>query len=78
MKWTSNAEEAVKKIPFFVRKKAWSRVENETTKMKCSISSRTVSFSIRVTANKATGILLYIKTNSCLSRSSYVRIQTKN
>lgn len=29
MKWTSEAEEAVKKVPFFVRKKVRSRVENE-------------------------------------------------
>lgn len=30
MKWTSESEAAVKKVPFFVRKKVWSRIENET------------------------------------------------
>lgn len=30
MKWTTEAEAAIKKIPFFVRKKVRSRVENET------------------------------------------------
>ena len=29
MKWTSDAETAVKKVPFFVRKKVRSRIENE-------------------------------------------------
>ncbi|UCD88609.1 MAG: sulfite reductase, partial [Desulfobacterales bacterium] len=29
MKWSSDAEAAVKKVPFFVRKKVRSRVENE-------------------------------------------------
>ena len=29
MKWTSEAEAAVKKAPFFVRKKVRARVENE-------------------------------------------------
>lgn len=32
MKWTSEAEEAVKKVPFFVRKKVRSRIENEAVK----------------------------------------------
>jgi anaerobic sulfite reductase subunit C len=32
MKWTLEAEEAVKKVPFFVRKKVRSRIENEATK----------------------------------------------
>lgn len=31
MKWTLEAEAAVKKVPFFVRKKVRSRVENEAT-----------------------------------------------
>jgi len=31
MKWTSGAEAAVNKVPFFVRKKVRSRVENEAT-----------------------------------------------
>ena len=31
MKWTPEAEEAVKKVPFFVRKKVRSRIENETS-----------------------------------------------
>ena len=31
MKWTSGAESAVNKVPFFVRKKVRSRVENEAT-----------------------------------------------
>ena len=31
MKWTPEAEEAVKKVPFFVRKKVRARVENEAT-----------------------------------------------
>ncbi len=30
MKWTSEAENAVKKVPFFVRKKVRSRIEEET------------------------------------------------
>jgi anaerobic sulfite reductase subunit C len=30
MKWTSEAEAAIKKVPFFVRKKVRSRIENET------------------------------------------------
>ncbi len=29
MKWTSEAEAAIKKVPFFVKKKVRSRVENE-------------------------------------------------
>ena len=29
MKWTSEAEVAVKKVPFFIRKKVRSRVEND-------------------------------------------------
>ncbi len=29
MKWTSKAEAAVKKVPFFIRKKVRSRVEND-------------------------------------------------
>jgi len=32
MRWTSEAEEAVKKVPFFVRKKVRLRVENEAVK----------------------------------------------
>jgi len=32
MKWTIEAEAAVKKVPFFVRKKVRSRIENEATK----------------------------------------------
>ena len=32
MKWTIEAEAAVKKVPFFVRKKVRLRVENEATK----------------------------------------------
>jgi len=32
MKWTSEAEAAVKKVPFFVRKKVRSRIENEAAK----------------------------------------------
>jgi dissimilatory sulfite reductase (desulfoviridin) alpha/beta subunit len=31
MKWTPEAEEAVKKVPFFVRKKVRSRIENEAS-----------------------------------------------
>ena len=29
MKWTQEAEEAIKKVPFFVRKKVRARVEKE-------------------------------------------------
>ena len=32
MQWTSEAEAAVKKVPFFVRKKVRSRIENEAAK----------------------------------------------
>ena len=32
MKWTLEAEDAVKKVPFFVRKKVRSRIENEAAK----------------------------------------------
>ena len=32
MQWTSEAEDAVKKVPFFVRKKVRSRIENEAAK----------------------------------------------
>ncbi|NNK84405.1 MAG: sulfite reductase, partial [Desulfobacterales bacterium] len=32
MKWTNGAEAAVKKVPFFVRKKVRSRIENEAGK----------------------------------------------
>jgi len=32
MKWTENAEAAVKKVPFFVRKKVRTRIENEAAK----------------------------------------------
>ena len=30
MKWTSDAEAAIKNVPFFVRKKVRSRIENDT------------------------------------------------
>ena len=32
MRWSSEAEEAIKKVPFFVRKKVRARVENEARK----------------------------------------------
>ncbi len=32
MKWTFEAEAAVKKVPFFVRKKVRSRIEKEAAK----------------------------------------------
>jgi len=31
MKWAPEAEVAIKKVPFFVRKKVRARVENEAT-----------------------------------------------